>query len=158
MAIPRNVILQQVEDLAAPILSEEQAEIVDLEFLHEHGQWVLRFYLDKAGGITLHDCAAISDRLSRALDATEIIPQAYSLEVSSPGLNRPLKKEDDFRKFVGERVDVTLFAPIDGRRHFRGSIAAAENGTVTVCDSEGRSFGLPMSGIAKAKLDPEITF
>jgi ribosome maturation factor RimP len=158
MENPRNLILQQIDGLVTPILREHGAELVDMAFVHEHGQWVLRFFLDKAGGITLDDCAQISDHIGRALDATDLISQRYSLEVSSPGLDRPLKKEQDFQRFLGERVDVTLFAPIEGRRHFRGNIAAADAGIVTVRDAEGRNFDLPLSGVAKAKLDPEISF
>ena len=129
---------------------------MDLQFVHEHGSWVLRFFLDKEGGITLDDCATLSHTVGEALDAANIISQSYSLEVSSPGLNRPLKKEKDFQKFVGERIDVTMFAPVDGRRHFKGSIQSAGEGQVTVKDEEERLCALPIEGIAKAKLDPEI--
>ena len=73
-------------------------ELVDAQFVHEHGQWVLRFFLDKTGGITLEDCAKLSDHIGRTLDATDLIKQRYSLEVSSPGINRPLKKESDYQR------------------------------------------------------------
>src|ERR1041384_6234193 len=96
----KNQLIEQIEHMAAPILQEQQAELVDLQFVHEHGQWVLRFFLDKPGGITLDDCAVISDHIGRVLDATDIIKQHYSLEVSSPGINRPLKKESDYQRFV----------------------------------------------------------
>src|SRR5438045_1218062 len=98
----KSLLLEQIEKLAAPVLQEHAAELVDLQFVHEHGQWVLRFFLDKEKGITLDDCATISEHLGRMLDATDVIPQAYALEVSSPGINRPLRKEEDYKRFIGE--------------------------------------------------------
>src|SRR5258706_1821795 len=105
----KSVLIEQIEQLADPVLQEHGAEMVLVEFVHEHGSWVLRFFLDKPGGITLDDCATISEHLGRNLDATNLIPQAYALEVSSPGLNRPLRKEEDFERFKGERVDINLY-------------------------------------------------
>jgi ribosome maturation factor RimP len=156
MASPKNQLLEKIEALATPVLAEHQAELVNLEYLHEHGNWVLRFFVDKPGGITLDDCATLSDHLGRTLDATDPIPQGYSLEVSSPGIFRPLRKEKDFRQFLGERVEVKLCAPIEGRRNFRGTLTAADPENVTVI-VEGKTVVLPFSGIAKANLDPEIT-
>src|SRR5688572_15857764 len=114
MATAKTHLIEQIEQVSAPVIAEHGAELVDLLFVHEHGQWVLRFYLDKPGGITLDDCAKISEHLGRNLDGTDVIGQSYTLEVSSPGINRPLKKEADFVRFIGENVDVTLYAPING--------------------------------------------
>lgn len=155
MANSKNLVLEKVESLVQPLLADSKTELVDLEFVHEHGQWVLRFFLDKAGGITLDDCAEMSDQLGRALDAADPIPQAYSLEVSSPGVYRPLRKESDFQKYAGERVEIKLYAPQEGRRNFKGILKSAGDGNVVV-DVDGQSFTLPLSGIAKARLDPEI--
>ena len=152
----KSVLIEQIEELATPVLQEHGAELVYVEFVHEHGQWVLRFFLDKPGGITLDDCATISEHLSRNLDATNLISQSYSLEVSSPGLYRPLRKEKDFERFKGERADIQLYAPLNGRRHFRGTIEGVAEGQVQVKDVSEQIFSLPLSGIAKAKLDPEI--
>ena len=158
MATAKTLLIEQIEQVAAPVLAEHQAELVDMIFTHEHGQWVLRFYLDKAGGITLEGCATISEHLGRNLDATDIIQQAYTLEVSSPGINRPLKKEADYQRFIGERVDVTLFAPLNGRRHFKGRLQSVNSGVVIVQEAPQQSFALPLAEVAKAKLDPEIHF
>jgi ribosome maturation factor RimP len=155
MANPRILLLEKVEALVKPLLDEKRMELVDLEFVHEHGQWVLRFFLDKAGGITLDDCADMSGALSGVLDETDPIPQAYSLEVSSPGIYRPLRKEGDYGRFIGERVDIKLYAPQEGRRHFTGKLEAVVAGNVVV-ESEGKKFILPLSGVAKARLDPDI--
>jgi ribosome maturation factor RimP len=152
----KNVLVEKIEQLSAPILAEHNAELVDLQFVHEHGSWVLRYFLDKPDGITLDDCAALSRHLGQMLDESEAITQSYSLEVSSPGVYRPLRKEKDYLRFVGERVDVTLFAPINGRRHFRGQLESVETGAVIVKDSEQRLHTLPLADVAKATLDPEI--
>ncbi|OGR93342.1 MAG: hypothetical protein A2992_06025 [Elusimicrobia bacterium RIFCSPLOWO2_01_FULL_59_12] len=152
----KSLLIEQIEQLAEPVLQEHGAELVLVEFLHGHGAWVLRFFLDKPEGITLDDCARISEHLGRILDASNVIPQSYSLEVSSPGVYRPLRKEKDFERFKGERVDINLYAPINGRRHYRGTIEGVAEGTVQVKDVAQQVFSLPLSGIAKAKLNPEI--
>ena len=156
MTNARSQLLEQIEKLSTPILQEHTVELVDLQFVHEHGQWVLRFFLDKEKGITLDDCALLSEHLGRMLDASDIISQTYSLEVSSPGLNRPLRKESDYSRFIGERVDVTLYAPLNGRRHFKGIIESVQSGVVGILDSSQQHFSLPLADVAKAKLDPEI--
>lgn len=152
----KSLLLEQIEKLTAPVLQEHGAELVDLQFIHEHGQWVLRYFVDKEKGVTLDDCAAISEHVGRILDASDIIPQAYALEVSSPGINRPLRKESDYRRYIGERVDMTLYAPLNGRRHFKGVIQSVEPGIVGILDTAQQRFSLPIADVAKAKLDPEI--
>jgi len=155
MANSKNLLLEKIEALVQPVLDETHMELVDLEFVHEHGQSILRFFLDKAGGITLDDCAVMSDRLGTVLDAADPISQSYSLEVSSPGLYRPLRKVADYKKFLGERVDVKLYAPLDGRKNFHGVIDSVDEENVAVV-VDGKKFVLPLSGVAKARLDPEI--
>lgn len=152
----KSILIEKVEQTSTPVLARHSAELVDLLFVHEHGQWVLRFFIDKAGGITLDDCATISHEISAVLDAEDLIPQSYSLEVSSPGLNRPLKKPTDYQRFIGERVDVTLFAPLNGQRHFHGTIQAVDEEHVTVQGDPGQTYALPLADVAKARLDPDI--
>ena len=156
MANTKAVLTEQIEQLVFPVLQGMGFELVDVQFVHEHGQQVLRFLVDKPGGITLDDCATISDQVGSHLDSTDLIKQRYSLEVSSPGLNRPLKKEADFGRFTGERVEVKLFAPLNGRRHFKGVIQSVSAGIVVVVDESGTSFSIPLADVAKATLDPEI--
>jgi ribosome maturation factor RimP len=158
MGNAKSIFIEQLEQLAAPVLQEHGTELVDLQYVHEHGQWVLRFFLDKPGGITLGDCSLISEHLGRILDAADVIKQHYSLEVSSPGIQRPLKKESDYQRFIGERVDVTLYAPLNGRRHFKGTLESVSAGTAVVAEAPGQSFALPLADVAKARLDPEIHF
>jgi ribosome maturation factor RimP len=158
MSNTKSILIEQIEQIAAPVLAEHSAELVDIVFVHENGQWVLRFFLDKPGGITLEDCARISEHLGRNLDATDVIKQSYTLEVSSPGINRALKKEADYQRFIGERVDVTLYAPLNGRRHFKGTIQSVNSGTVIVQEAPQQSFALALADVAKARLDPDIHF
>jgi len=155
MANSKNEILEKIELLVTPVIDENKMELVDLEYLHEHGQWILRFYIDKTGGVTLDDCATMSDRIGQVLDLTDPIPQNYSLEISSPGIYRTLRKPEDFKKFVGQGVDVSLYAPLDGRRHFKGLMESVSSEAVSV-QVDGKSYVLPFAGIAKAKLDPDI--
>jgi ribosome maturation factor RimP len=158
MANAKSILIEQIEGIVAPVLQEHGTELVDAQFVHEHGQWVLRFFLDKAGGITLGDCAVMSEKISPLLDAADIIKQHYSLEVSSPGINRPLKKEADYQRFIGERVDVTLYAPLNGRRHFKGRLQSVQPGIAVVQEAPEQVFSLPLDDVAKAHLDPEISF
>ena len=110
----------RIENVVEPLLAQEAAELVDIEWLHENGRQVLRFYLDKKGGITLDDCEHLSSRIGALLDEADFISGAYVLEVSSPGLDRVLKKEKDFVRFAGKTVQVRLKAPQEGRRNFKG--------------------------------------
>src|SRR5260221_530085 len=114
--------LAQIENAVQSVLDQEAVELVDVQYVHEGGKWVLRFFLDKTGGITLGDCEYLSNRIGATLDMTDLLPQSYVLEVSSPGVDRILKKEKDFKRFSGYRVQLWLKAPESGRRHFVGII------------------------------------
>ena len=111
----------QVESLTAEILAGTDYELVDVEYTKER-DWYLRIFVDKAGGIDLDDCQKISERLSAKLDVADIIGGAYILEVSSPGIDRILKKDKDFVREAGKVVDVTLYAPLDGKKLFVGEL------------------------------------
>src|SRR5271167_2420313 len=112
------VDLEQIEKAVQDVLDQEAVDLVDLKYVHEGGRWVLRFFLDKTGGITLGDCEYLSNRIGAALDITDLLPESYVLEVSSPGVNRALKKDRDFKKFIGSRIQLWLKVPESGRRHF----------------------------------------
>lgn len=117
-----NKVESQVESLVAEILSGSEYEFVDVEYVKEGRDWYLRVFVDKTDGIDLDDCQAISEQLSAKLDASDIISGAYILEVSSPGIDRVLKKDKDFVREAGKVVDVTLYAPIDGKKIFVGEL------------------------------------
>lgn len=114
-------ITEEVEKLVSPIVNELELELVDVEFLKEGKDWFLRVYVDTPkGNIDIEQCAQVSERLSEELDRTDPIPQNYFLEVSSPGAERPLKKEADFQKAIGQYVFIKTYEPIDGMKEFEG--------------------------------------
>ena len=116
----------QVEDIMSEILSGTEYELVDVEYVKEGRDWYLRIFIDKAGGIDLDDCQTISEQLSARLDTLDIISGAYILEVSSPGIDRILKKDKDFVREAGKVVDVTLYAPLDGKKSFVGELISRD--------------------------------
>ncbi|WP_213423275.1 ribosome maturation factor RimP [Bhargavaea massiliensis] len=114
-------VTHEVETLVAPILEEQDLELVDIEFVKEGRDWFLRVFIDTpGGGIDIEQCAAVSEQLSVRLDEADPIPQNYFLEVSSPGAERPLKKEQDMERAVGQYVHIRTYEPIDGRKEFEG--------------------------------------
>ncbi len=113
---------QIVEKLAIPIVEALMYELVDIEYKKEGSHWYLRIYIDKPGGISIEDCQAVSERLSELLDEQDPIPNSYFLEVSSPGLDRILKKDGDFTKYAGSKVDISLFKAVYGKKKHTGEL------------------------------------
>ena len=115
-------VVETVTDLVTPILDEQNFELVEVEFIKEGKSWFLRVFIDKEGGIDIEECAFVSEKLSEKLDAIDPdpIPQAYFLEVSSPGAERPLKKEADYQKAMGEYINISLYQNIDGEKQYQG--------------------------------------
>lgn len=111
---------QNTEELLLPIMKEYQFELVDVEYVKEGGTWYLRAYIDKPGGITVDDCETVSRKLSDLLDEKDFIDDTYILEVSSPGLGRPLKKDKDFARSIGEEVEIRTFRAIEHEKEFTG--------------------------------------
>ena len=149
--------METIENIVAPILEQEAAELVDLQYVRESGRQVLRFFLDKPGGITLADCERLSERIGSVLDVQDPIPESYVLEVASPGLDRVLKKEKDFLRFQGYRANLKLKEPLEGRRNFRGVLKGLESGQILL-ESEGKVFRLDINSLQEARLEPEINF
>ena len=129
-------IESQVENLTAEILADTDYELVDVEYVKEGRDWFLRVFVDKNGGIDLDDCQTLSERLSPKLDEADIIGGAYILEVSSPGIDRILKKDKDFVRETGKLVDVTLYAPLDGKKIFVGELAGRDEKFLRLKDFE----------------------
>jgi ribosome maturation factor RimP len=142
----REVIL-----LIEPILDQMAIELVEVEYLSEGGRWILRVYVDRDGGITLDDCVRVSREIEDLIEVKDLFRQPYVLEVSSPGLDRPLKKEKDFVHAVGKNVNICMAAPIEGRRNFKGKLQSFESGVLCVTINEDR-FLLPYGGVKKANL------
>ena len=113
---------EKVMPLLEPIVAEKKLELVDLEFVKEGANWYLRVYIDKEGGVSIDDCEAVSRELEAKLDTEDPIEQAYILEVSSPGIDRPLKKEADFEKFSGDIIDIKLYKALDGKKQYQGKL------------------------------------
>lgn len=133
---------QMTEELLMPIMEANNFELVDVEYVKEGGNWYLRAYIDKEGGINIDDCELVSRALSDLLDEKDFIADAYILEVSSPGLGRPLKKEKDFARSMGEEVEVRLYRAIDKQREFIGILSAYDEATVTLTmdDAQEKTF------------------
>ena len=144
-----------VQELAQPIVDELGLELVDVEFKKEGGNWYLRVFIDKAEGISHEDCQAVSQQLSNAIDEQDPIEQAYFLEVSSPGLERPLKKPEDFDKFRGAMVYITTYTPIDSCKTFQGKLEGLEEGNVILMVEEKRLL-IPYEKVASARLAVEF--
>jgi ribosome maturation factor RimP len=119
-----------VEEIALPIVNKFEYELVDVEFVMESKEWYLRIYIDKEGGVTLDDCSNVSRLLSDKLDEVDPISYSYYLEVSSPGIERPLKKERDFIKFAGREIKVKLYKTLDGKKVISGILKGFENNII----------------------------
>jgi len=128
----RKKIEELVAGLAQPIVAKHSFELVDVEFIKEGTNWYLRVYIDKPEGITIDDCQAVSEELSDELDRVDPIKQSYFLEVSSPGLDRPLKKESDFVRFKGDMVEVKLFQPFNGKKKFEGELIGLVDNKIVI--------------------------
>lgn len=126
-----------VEQLLQPILDEHQYELVDIEYVKEAGNWYLRVFIDKQGGVTIDDCEITSRALEVKLDEKDPIKDPYILEVSSPGLDRPLKKEKDFIRSMGKTVEIKLYKAMNNKKEFIGTLEAYDDNTVTIQTDDG---------------------
>ena len=154
----KQTVETRTAEIADPLITGMGMELVDVEFLHERDSWILRLFIDKPGGVGLEDCESVSRAVETPLEVENIVEHAYHLEVSSPGLERPLKKAEHFRRAEGLVVRVKTFAPIGEppRRNFRGVLTTVADDGVTV-DVEGSgSFRIPFRDIARANLDFEF--
>ena len=151
MPHPVDLVTRDVNRLIEPVLDEMGFELVDTEYLSENGKWVLRIYADGEGGITVGDCGRISKEISALIEAKDILQHEYVLEVSSPGLNRPLKNERDFQRAVGKKIKVKMLNPVKDRENFTGYLKAYKNGILYI-DITNKVVPLPWQDVKKAKL------
>jgi ribosome maturation factor RimP len=161
MAKSKDNICEQVGRIAQPILDSKQLELVDIEFVRMGKEAILRLFLDKEGGITLDDCSGVSHELSAILDVEEIIDSNYTLEVSSPGLDRPLKKPEDYVRYVGRLIKVRTYEQFlddsgNKRKTFLGTLDGLVDGSVRITLKEGQTASIPLELIAKAHLEFEF--
>jgi ribosome maturation factor RimP len=152
-------VTEVVEELVTPILNENELELVDIEYVKEGKNWFLRVYIDKDNGIDIEECGIVSERLSEKLDAIDPIQHNYFLEVSSPGAERPLKKEKDYQRAIGKNVFIKTYEPIDGEKAFEGVLTDYNGETVTVevkIKTRKKTVVIPFDKIASARL--AVTF
>ena len=149
-----DAIVERVWRLAAPLAAQEGMEIIDIEFRREGGRAgrVLRLYLDKEGGPNVDDISRVSRALSDVLDAENAIDTAYTLEVSSPGINRPLRRPEHFARFLGKRIRVRTRDTIEGRRSFLGILNDVSNDKIVLAQ-DGRDYNIPFSVIEKSNYE-----
>lgn len=138
--------------LAEPIAEKQGLEIVDIEYVKEAGEWYLRIFIDREQAPVDHNCCQIfSEALAELLDEADPIAESYYLEVSSPGIERPLKKDSDFIRFSGNKVKLLLYAPLDGKKEYIGDLTGLIDGNI-VLSIEGKDFKIPKESVAKAML------
>jgi len=147
--------LTQLWDLLEPVITGLGYELVEIEYQPNPKHGVLRIYIDQQQGITVDDCKQVSDQVSALLDVEDPIPGHYNLEVSSPGLDRPLRTIRDYERFTGEIARIRLGMPIGGQRNFKGRLAGIENDAVRL-DCENGQVTLPLASIDRARLAPDF--
>ncbi len=160
----QETTLSRIQELATPILDAMKLELVDLEFKREGRDWFLRLFIDKEGGVTLDDCADFSRELGAVLEIEDVIETSYRLEVSSPGLDRPLKKPQDYERYKGRLIKIKTYEKLDPdgrgyeRKTFEGQLLGLEAGRVKILqmDKKGGTIEVAFDGIAKANLEIEF--
>jgi ribosome maturation factor RimP len=145
-------VVDRVRAIIHSIVLNEGMELVEIEYRRESSGWVLRLILDKEGGVTLDDCTRVSQEAGRSLDVEDVIQPPYTLEVSSPGLTRPLKTEKDFIKYRGRLIKLRTVDPIQDRRQFKGRLLGVSENRVEI-EVDGGIFQIPLSNVAKANLE-----
>lgn len=154
-------VVARVTELAEPLAASLGLELAEVEYRQEGRQMVLRLYIDKDGGVTLDDCSAVSRELTEILDVEDFIQGHYNLEVSSPGLNRPLKKPSDFESYTGRLVKIRTFEPLaddagNMRKTFLGELLGLSDSIVRLKLNEGQTASIPLGKVAKANLEFEF--
>jgi ribosome maturation factor RimP len=157
MGLRQEGMLERVRGAAERVTAARGFELADLELKREGGGHLVRLYVDKEGGIGLAELQSVSEEVSAILDAEDPIPTSYTLEVSSPGLDRPLKTEADYRRFLGRLAKISSYEPFEGRRHWAGRLLSLEDGLISVAlDKEGAVARIPLAKIAHARLEVEF--
>ena len=148
--------MRDLTQLFEPVVESMGYELVGVEFNAGGGHGTLRVYIDREQGVSLDDCAAISHQLSGILDVEEPIQQAYDLEISSPGIDRPLFKLADFERFIGKTAKIKLAVGVQGRKNFKGRLQAVTDAKLITIEVDGEQFDLPYADIARANLVGDI--
>jgi len=152
MGVSEENIISNIKELLEPILIEKNLELFDIEFKGLGRKGILRVYIDKEEGVTIDDCARISRELGALLDVHEVIPGSYNLEISSPGLTRPLRKPSDYLRFKGKKVKIKTVEDIGNKKVFKGKLLDFIDDTVSL-ETDGMNYLIPYSKIEKANLE-----
>ncbi|MGA1824022.1 MAG: ribosome maturation factor RimP [bacterium] len=150
-----KAILSKVREVVEPIIEDEGMELVDIQYRRECGGYILRLLIDHEGGVKVDECAMISKEVDKSLENLDILQGRYTLEVSSPGLNRPLTKEADFHRFAGRLIKVKTYAKIDNRKSFTGNLLSCHDNLIEI-ECENHVIQIPLDAIAKAHLEYEF--
>jgi ribosome maturation factor RimP len=155
----KQTVEERAREVADPLIAAEGMELVDVEYKREHAGWILRLFIDKPGGIGIEDCTKASHAVETALDVEDFIPQEYQLEVSSPGLNRPLTRPRHYQSATGKLVRVKTFGPIGTppRKNFLGTLKGVEAERITVAVDGAGDFQIAFKDIAAANLEFEFS-
>jgi ribosome maturation factor RimP len=160
--IGQESVVERARRTLEPVLVRDGYELVEVEWVRGGGRFTLRVFIDKAGGVNIDDCQAVSRTIEPLLDVEDFIEQAYDLEVSSPGLDRPLRTPEHFARYAGQRVQVKAYGPVPGtapgsppRKHWTGTLRGFDSGAVLV-DVDGVSHRIPHDQIAKAHLEYDV--
>lgn len=148
-------VKEKIRHLAEPVVVSEGMELIHVECIKMHSRWIVRLFLDKEGGITLDDCANISNQLGDILDIREVINSPYTLEVSSPGFDRPISRDEDFLKFRNCKVDIKTVVKVEGIKNFHGILLdyVEEDGRkLVLVELAGRIYRIPRQDVLKANL------
>jgi len=148
-------ITDKVAQIAKSVVEEEGCSLWDVEYVKEAGTWYLRIFIDKQGGVDIDDCERISRRLDPILDEADPIPDSYVFEVGSAGIERELKRPEDFAQFLGSEVEIKLYSPVDGQKAFVGTLVSHEDG-VTVIDVSGKRCAFDKTQTAQVRLHAAI--
>ena len=140
-----------IKNMVLPVVEELNYELVDVEYTKEGSNWFLRIYIDKEDGISIDDCKNVSEKVSKLLDEKDPVEPSYFLEISSPGLNRPLKKESDFKKYKGENVQLKVYESINGRKEFEGVLEGLVDDIITIVDNGGGRLEFDRKKVAIVK-------
>lgn len=146
----------RIQELLLPILESRGLSLWELEFKKEGPKWLLRVYIDRDSGVSLDDCEMVSRDLGALLDVEDVVPHAYTLEVSSPGMDRTLSKPEHFKRFAGHKIKIKTFQPLDGEKVFHGELTGIGDQGITLKVDESKILEIPLTQIAKASLEVEF--
>ena len=152
MVVLQKAVAAKVEALVTPICESLGVSLWDVEFVKEGGNWFLRVFIDRDGGVKIEDCEGVSRKLDKLLDTQDFIEQAYVLEVGSPGIDRPLKRPADFEKYTGEYIDIKLYKAVNKAKQFQGKLIGLQDGVVSIEMDGGEVVGFEHTKIASCRL------